>query len=370
MKNKMAVVVILAAFALNAVAETALSARSAILMEYETGRVLMELNADERLPIASTTKVMTCLLALENASLSEIVTAGPNASGVEGTSIYLAEGEQLSMEQLLYGLMLRSGNDAAVAIAEHIAGSVEAFAERMNERAAQMGINAYFTTPNGLDKDGNGASARALCEISRQAMQNPEFRKIVQTKKKAIPWVDHDYMRVLTNKNKLLSAYEGALGIKTGFTSKAGRCLAFAAERDGMTLIGAVLRAPNWFEDAKRMMDAAFGSYSMKTLARAGECAYQCAVSGSAGECANLAAETDVSVPVREDEVCALEYRVCELDAPVRKGQVCGQILALVNGVTVRRVNLIALNEVEEINFIAAFKKVAREWTANSAFLF
>lgn len=126
-------------------------ARAAILLEAETGRVLFEKNADERLAIASTTKIMTALLAIESCAMDEIVTAGKNASGVPGTSIYLSEGEQLTMEEMLYGLMLRSGNDAAVAIAEHVAGSVEAFAERMNARAGSLGANAYFTTPNGLD---------------------------------------------------------------------------------------------------------------------------------------------------------------------------------------------------------------------------
>ena len=222
----------------NANAEAPLiGARAAILLEAETGRVLFEKNADERLAIASTTKIMTALLAIESCAMDEIVTAGKNASGVPGTSIYLSEGEQLTMEEMLYGLMLRSGNDAAVAIAEHVAGSAEAFAERMNARAGSLGANAYFTTPNGLDSGGNGASARGIATIAREAMRHEAFVAIVSTKRRTIPWTDHEYMRVLTNKNKLLRTYDGALGIKTGFTKKAGRCLVFAAERDGMRVL-------------------------------------------------------------------------------------------------------------------------------------
>ena len=362
MKRITVLVILFMAFFVCAHSETEISANSAILMEFETGRVLFEKNADERAPIASTTKVMTCLLALENSSLSEIVTAGKNASGVPGTSIYLAEGEKLTMEQLLYGLMLRSGNDAAVAIAEHIAGSTEAFAEMMNGKAEEFGVDAYFTTPNGLDEGGNGATARALCEISRIAMRNPEFRKIVQTKKKTIPWVDHEYMRVLTNKNKLLSTYDGALGIKTGYTSKAGRCLAFAAERDGMTVIGAVLRAPDWFNDAKKIMDEAFETYSMHALIRKGECAYQAEVKGAGGKYVSLQPEKDVLVPVKEEEKCEMELRVFELEAPIRIGQVCGEVSAIVDGKMVITTNLVAMNEVDTVNFLSALRKVACGW--------
>ena len=257
--------------AVRADADISIEARAAILIDRESGRVLYEKNADERYPVASTTKIMTALIAVEQCAMDEIVTAGPNASGVEGTSIYLGVGEQLPMLDMLKGLMLRSGNDAAVAIAEHIAGDVKQFAALMNARAEMLGANAYFVTPNGLDQGGNGASARAMALIAREAMGNETFRELVSTQEAIIPWVGNEYSRVLRNKNRLLSEYEGATGIKTGFTSAAGRCLVFSAERDGMELIGVVLSCPGWFDEAERLLDWGFDNFSMKTAAQAGE---------------------------------------------------------------------------------------------------
>ena len=184
----------------------AIGAKAAILMEAETGRVLLEKNADQRLPMASTTKIMTCLLALENSSLEETVTVGKNAAGVTGTSLYLSQGETLTMEQMLYGLMLRSGNDAAVAIAEHVDGSVEEFVARMNRRAVELGADAQFKNPHGLDQQGHEASARAMALILRECLKNETFARISSTKEKVIPWPGNEYSRVLKNKNRLLTS--------------------------------------------------------------------------------------------------------------------------------------------------------------------
>ena len=177
-----------------------MAAKGAVLIDAKSGRVLFGQNENERFPMASTTKIMTALLALENCSLDEEVTASENASGVPGTSIYLGVGETLTMEEMLYGLLLRSGNDAAVAIAEHVSGSVEAFAARMNARAAELDADAHFVNPHGLDADGHEASALALARIFRQAMQNGDFRRITGTKKTTIPWVGNDFSRVLEQK--------------------------------------------------------------------------------------------------------------------------------------------------------------------------
>ncbi len=321
-------------------------ARAAILLEAETGRVLFERNADERLAIASTTKIMTALLAIEGCSMDEIVTAGRNASGVPGTSIYLSEGEQLTMEEMLYGLMLRSGNDAAVAIAEHVAGSVEAFAERMNARAEALGANAYFTTPNGLDSGGNGASARGIAQIAREAMRYEEFAVIVFTKKRTIPWTDHEYMRVLTNKNKLLQTYDGALGIKTGFTKKAGRCLVFAAERDGMRVIGAVLNCPSWFDDAARIMDYGFKAYSMAEVLPEG------AVLTEGKERFTLLSA--LRVPLREGETAEIELEIAEES----------RVWALVNGERLACAPLSRERKTEKPGFAESFRRLWLHWPA------
>ena len=251
-------------------------ARSALLMEMETGRVLYEQHAHEALPVASTTKIMTALLALERGSLDELVSTGPNAYGVPGTSMYLEMGEQLTLEQMLYGLMLASGNDAAVAIAEHIGGTAEDFCALMTARAAEIGCeNTVFTTPHGLPAAGHHTTAWDLCLIAREALKHPVFRQIVSTRRASLPWAGHDYDRVLTNKNKLLADYPGAIGVKTGYTKAAGRCLVFAAERDGMRLIGAELNCPDWFDHAAALLDQAFSAYRMYTALRAGEIVYR-----------------------------------------------------------------------------------------------
>lgn len=321
-------------------------ARAAVLLEAETGRVLFEKNADERLAIASTTKIMTALLAIESCAMDEIVTAGKNASGVPGTSIYLSEGEQLTMEEMLYGLMLRSGNDAAVAIAEHVAGSVEAFAERMNARAETLGANAYFTTPNGLDSGGNGASARGIATIAREAMRHEAFVAIVSTKRRTIPWTDHEYMRVLTNKNKLLRTYDGALGIKTGFTKKAGRCLVFAAERDGMRVVGAALNCPNWFEEAADIMDYGFETYSMVEVLPEG------AVVTEGKERFTLLSA--LRVPLREGETAEVELENAEED----------RVWALVNGERLACAPLSREQKTEKPGFAEGFRKLWLHWSA------
>ena len=330
-----------------------------ILMDLDTGRVLYEKNADERLAIASTTKIMTCLLALENSALADRVTASENASGVPGTSIYLSVGETLSMEDMLYGLMLRSGNDAAVAIAEHVAGSVEAFSNMMNERAGAIGADAYFTTPNGLDAGGNGASARGITLITREALFNPDFRRIVGTKKKTIPWTDHEYERVLTNKNKLLSDYEGAIGVKTGFTNKAGRCLVFAAERENMTLVGCVLNCYDWFDEAEKLLDKGFLEYDAKVFLEKGEIVDTILVGGKK---VRVAAGKTVKAPLKDGEKTDFKIEIEELSLPVLKGQIVGKASVVAGGDVIMTSDLVSMDTHEKPSFAGALKKVVSLW--------
>jgi len=338
-------------------------AKAYILMDFESGRVLAEKNSDQRLAIASTTKIMTCLLALENSSLSEKVTASKNASGVPGTSIYLSVGETLSMEEMLYGLMLRSGNDAAVAIAEHVSGSTKEFANLMNARAAELGADAYFTTPNGLDEGGNGASARGLTLIAREALKNEDFKRIVSTKKKTIPWVDHEYERALTNKNKLLSDYEGAIGIKTGFTQKAGRCLVFAAEREGMTLVGCVLNCPDWFQEAERILDEGFETFDVCVIHEAGEIIKTVYVGGRE---INIACKETVKAPVREGESIRTEMLLNDLSLPIHEGQTAGKIKILADGKKIDDFDLVCMDTQTTPSFLSAFRRVIALWTVGS----
>lgn len=338
-------------------------AKAAVLIDAGSGRILFAQNADERLPMASTTKIMTALIALENSRLDETVTAGPNASGVEGTSIYLSEGEQLSMEHLLYGLMLRSGNDAAVAIAEHVAGSVSAFTDKMNARAAELDADAHFVNPHGLPAEGHAASALGMARIMRQAMTNPDFVTITGTRRKVIPWVGNEYSRVLENKNRLLTTYDGATGGKTGFTSKAGRCLVFSAERDGLALIGVVLNCPTWFDTAETLLDFGFENYRAETVLLPGQSTGAVPVSGGAKDSIPVQSGGTLTsaVALGSGFTVRYEYRD-DLAAPILKGDVVGVARMICNGETLSSCPLLAAEDVDEWNFAAALKSVLRNW--------
>ena len=344
--------------------EISVAAKAAILIDGASGRALYAQNADARLPMASTTKIMTALIALEKCGLDEIVTASENASGVPGTSIYLGVGESLSMRDMLLGLMLRSGNDAAVAIAEHVAGDTEQFARLMNARAAALGADASFVTPHGLDAPGHGATARAMALIAREAMRLDAFREIVSTQRAVIPWQDSEYSRVLVNKNRLLREYEGATGVKTGFTSAAGRCLVFSAERDGMELIGVVMNCGGWFEEAKRLLDWGFRNYARATALRAGEVVADVPVNGgfSGGVAAGVGA--DLTAAVCEKDVWQVETTLADsLDAPVTRGARVGSARLVVNGEALAEVDLLAADDVEKLDFAAALGHVLAAWT-------
>ena len=343
------------------------AAKGAVLIDGESGRILFAQNADEMLPEASCTKIMTALLALENASLSEDVTAGKNAHGVEGTSIYLSEGETLSMEQMLYGLMLRSGNDAAVAIAEHVGGSVSGFAEMMNKRARELDADAQFKNPHGLHAEGHKASALGLARIMREAMKNPTFRTITGTQKKVIPWVGNEYSRVLQNKNRLLSDYQGATGGKTGYTSKAGRCLVFSAKRDGMELIGTVLNCYTWFDTAAVMLDYGFENFRMERAMERGATA--AVVSVKDGELATVDAVCAEALAGAVELGSKPEVKVetNKLTAPIRKGDAVGTAKLISNGQLIDECRLVAAHDVKTWNIASAFKALLRNWVLHFA---
>ena len=341
------------------------AAKGAVLIDGASGRVLFGQNENAQYPMASTTKVMTTLLALENAALDEPVTAGKNAHGVTGTSLYLSEGETLSMEHMLYGLMLRSGNDAAVAVAEHIAGSVPAFADMMNKRAEELGIDAHFVNPHGLDADGHHISALGLALLFREAMKNAEFRTITGTKRKVIPWVGNDYSRVLENKNKLLTTYEGATGGKTGYTGKAGRCLVFSAERDGMELIGALLNCPTWFDTATQLLDYGFENFRAERAFETGQQVAMLRVRGGMqGSVGVLAGATlEAAVPVGGLSAAQLDLPE-SAKAPVNKGQLLGTAALVSSAREYARCPLVAASDVEARSFTSALRRLLRRWVA------
>lgn len=240
--------------------DVASSASAMALIDGDTGELIYSKNCDDRRYPASTTKICTAITVLENTTILDLPMPIPNeAVGVEGSSLYLQRGEMLSVRDLLYGLMLQSGNDCAVALAVIVGGSVPGFVKLMNETAVKAGAeNTHFVTPNGLHDDEHYTTARDLCAISCYAMKNEIFREIVASKRHRTSYYGHDYDRNFPNKNKILFNYEGGNGIKTGFTKRSGRCLVSSATRNGKTYICTVLNCGDMFEECMRLMDKAF----------------------------------------------------------------------------------------------------------------
>lgn len=237
-----------------------------VVIEQSTGRILYGDGENSRCYPASTTKILTCLIALNNLNLDKVVKVPKEAAGVEGSSIYLKAGSEITVRDLLYGMMLRSGNDAATALAIEISESLEKFAKIMNETAKALGAtDSNFKNPHGLHDDEHYTTALDLARICAAAYRNDEFKRIVNSKYATIK-IDGEPVRI-QNKNKFLSMYEGGNGVKTGFTKKSGRCLVSGAERDGMQLVAVVLNCGDMWNESMRIMDYAFDNYRMTTLA-------------------------------------------------------------------------------------------------------
>jgi D-alanyl-D-alanine carboxypeptidase (penicillin-binding protein 5/6) len=336
------------------------TARAAVVLDQATGRILFSKNAYEQLPMASTTKIMTAVLAIESGRLSETVTVSEQAALVEGSSVELEAGEEKTLEELLYGLILRSGNDAAVAIAEFLAGSVEEFAERMTERAHQLGaVHTKFMNPHGLDHEEHYTTAYDLALIAAHAMTLPKFREVAGTAEKKISWSGRPYDRILRNQNKLLTMYEGAEGIKTGWTTPAGRCFVGAAAKDEWRLITVVLNAPEMWEDTISLLDFGYAHYQRKTVVKAGTPLKTAVVrKGSAAKVA-LTAAADIKLPLKgnEEELLRFEWQVPEeLKAPVRKGEQLGTLRIFFGSQQISAVPLVAAAEVESRGFFAGLR--------------
>jgi len=323
------------------------SARYACVIDALTGNILFEKNAHERHSMASTTKIMTALVALENGKLSDVVKVSSNAAGTEGSSIYLKSGEEITLEHLLYGLMLASGNDAAIAIAEHIGGNVTNFAKMMTEKAKSLGLkNTSFKNPNGLDAEGHYTTAYDLAIITKAALENEKFKEIVSTKTKNISNGNESYMRSLSNHNKLLSLYDGCIGVKTGYTKKTGRCLVSAAERDGFRVIAVTLNAPDDWNDHKNMLNNAFINYTKKPLIIKDMILKTIPVeNGSLKRLELLAGDNFYVTLTGENDLSSikLSYKTPQkILAPVNKGSVVGSITISYNEKILGKIDLLA----------------------------
>ena len=343
---------------------TETSAKAAVLIERNTGMVLLRHNENQALPMASTTKVMTALMALEMGNLDDVVTVGRNAYGVPGTSIYLSQGERVLLRDLLYGLMLASGNDAAVAIAEHLGGDVETFCRMMTHRAAELGCEkTVFVNPNGLPAPGHQTTALDLAMIAREAMKHPEFRAIVSTRRASIPWEGRGYPRILNNKNRLLTDYPGATGVKTGYTKAAGRCLVFSAKRDGLEVVGVVLNCGDWFNESARLMDAAFARYEYFSALEPGESVRALPVENGVRETAFLVAERELGAPIVKGALPSLEYDLPDsLPAGCGEGDAVGEARLMLDGRTLASTPLVLREGVSARDYAFELDRCLRLW--------
>ena len=313
------------------------SASSAILMDVDSGRVLYEQNADAKMLIASTTKILTALVAIRDGDLRDVVTVKREAALTEGSSMYLKEGEQLTLETLLYGLLLCSGNDAAVAIADHVGGSQAGFVKRMNETAKELGMDhSSFANPNGLDDENHYSTARDMAILACAAVENETLVRIASTRSVTIGG------RTMANHNKLLSMMDGCIGLKTGYTKAAGRTLVSCAVRNGQRLVAVTLQDGNDWADHQALFEYGFSAYPAHRAATLGREVQRAAVQGGAAPTVPLVAAEGFSWPLAQGE--QLETRV-ELDgpltAPLTAGTAVGQAVFTVDGQEVGRVGLL-----------------------------
>lgn len=340
-----------------------IDAAAAIVMDAESGRVLYSKNSDQHRSMASTTKIMTGILAIENGKLDDVVTISSRAAAIGGSTIGLRTGQKYTLNELLYGLLLNSGNDASIAIGEHIGGSVEGFVEMMNRKAKDLGaVHTSFANTHGLDAEGHYTTAYDLALITRYALKNPVFAKIVSTQSSAIPG------RQLNNTNELLRLYPGADGVKTGYTGKGGRCLVASATRNGMKLISVVLGSPTVYKRAlssKAILDYGFDNYKPHVLVTAGAETAKLPVHKGIIKTVSVKVADTVQVPLREDELEKLDMRIYmpdSLEAPVYAGTETGYIEFLLDGETVGRTALTIWNDVGRMGYSDYMGRILKAW--------
>lgn len=340
-----------------------LSASSAILVDSKSGRILYSKNPYVKLPMASTTKIMTALIAMEYGNLDEIVIVKRNSVGIEGSSIYLHENEEISLRDLVYGLMLRSGNDAAMAIANHIGGSSEEFIEIMNKKANEIGAsNTNFTNPHGLHDNNHYTSAYDLALITREAMKYPEFREISKTKSWKAERENNNYFY---NKNKTLWQYDGGDGVKIGYTKAAGRCLVSSATRNGIQLISVVLNDGNWFNDCYALLDYGFTNFNPTIIYDKGQFIRNVSVINGSKDSIEAMTDNDFIFPLSEYEKEKVKVFINLPDkiiAPVIKGQILGSIKVFFDGHMVSNNKLIAKGEIEEKSMLGKINSFILNW--------
>jgi len=340
-----------------------IEAGAAVVMDMKSGRILYNKNAYARKSIASTTKIMTAIIAIENGNLEDKVKVSKRAASIWGSTIKLRAGEELSLRELLYGVMLKSGNDAAIAVAEHIGGTVENFVSMMNEKAKQLGLkNTAFVTPHGLDEEGHYSTAAELAEITRYALKNPVFSKIVGTQSMAIK------DRSLNTTNEMLSLYKGADGVKTGYTGKAGRCLVTSATRNNFRIISVVLNCSSRAtraQSSKAILDYCFDNYKPFRIIEKDQEIAKIEVKKGIKRYVRVAAMEELEMPLtlEERENLVKEIEVFDvLNAPVYKDIETGCIKFSVDGKVIAQTAVKTSEDIPVKGFTDYWSEIINIW--------
>lgn len=361
-KNICKTLIVLLIFSLIPVSVHANSAESAIVMEVQTGRILYAKNINTKRPMASTTKIMTALVAMENRDLESIVRVPDEAVGVEGSSIYLRNDENIKLKDLLYGLMLRSGNDSAVAIAHHVSGSVEEFSNLMNKKAKELGAkNSNFKNPHGLHHKDHYTTAYDLALITRAALSDENFKKIVRSKR----WIaERDGYNTFFNKNKTLSQFKGGDGVKTGFTKAAGRCLVTSATRNGMQVLCVVLNDPNWFNSCYSMMGNAFNKYTPYKALDKNFDIKSFSIDKGQKDKSYLRVKEDVILPVKEEEKSKVRTIIESKEkyvAPIQRNQKLGKAKVYIGDKLVATADLYSREDIDKKRFMDRIRNLFKK---------
>ena len=341
-----------------------LNARIALIYDRASGRIIYEKNGNKQTPMASTTKILTAIVTLENADLKETVTIESKAAGIGGSRLGLKKNDKITVNDLLYGLMLRSGNDAAVALAIHVGGSIEGFADMMNKKAEELGLtNSHFVVPHGLDNEGHYTTAYELAKMADYALNIPKFKEIVSNKSATI--YINGYPKAINNTNKLLGSVSGVYGVKTGFTNGAGRCLVSSCKRGELDIITVIIGADTNNQrtaDTKELIEYAFNNFSLLNIGEIIQNKFEQWKKINEGRIyVNKGIENGIKLylekpkksvmAVRKDSIDKIDIEVNSLfymEAPVTKDQVIGNLRVIINGEEIEVLEIRAIREVKK----------------------
>jgi len=357
-----------------AISKPTVNATSAIAIDTVSGRILYEKDAFTKRPMASTTKIMTAIIAIENNDINDIVKISKKAANTGGSSVHLKENQEIKLEELLYGLMLASGNDAAVAIAEHTAGTVEEFAKLMNQKALELGaFNTNFVTPHGLDADDHYSTAYDMAIITRYALKNPTIAKLVSTQNKYMTFTDGTG-RSLNNTNALLSSYAGADGVKTGYTGLAGRCLIASATRNNWQVISVVFGEPSSssrINDSAKILNYCFDNYKFVDLRSLYDINFSLNLQKGIKQDFIPEYEKELLIPLTNDEKNAVKIKkeLSEnLIAPISSNYIVGKIEFILNDESLGHINIVNPKEIARMNILDYYKDIFISYLNISAF--